>query len=490
MRSDNNVAEYSALIERTARKHRLTLHEKTILLKVMDAGLTYPHIASVLSGERGKPVSPAAVKHTLNRVMAKLGCEPRTRSALIQLLLEQFAHDATSLVVSPGTPPIPSNEAARLRALYSYNLLDTLPDTGIDTIVRLAAVICGTPISLMTLLDSDRQWFKSRVGLGVAETPRDIAFCAHALDDTKLMVVPDAFEDPRFAQNPLVTSEPKIRFYAGAPLTTPDGYTLGTLCVIDRVPRVLTSFQLEALGLLAEHVMLHINQQRRLDELETSTAAWFDDDKRRDPFFDLSPDLAAVLSSDGRLKQVNAQWESVLGYDRETLLKRSFASLVHPEDLENVLADMQRLYEGEQLRQSETRFIHANGAHRCLQWRAVPARSEGLFYVTARDITDQKSAGAAVAAALQEMERRAGRETAHADDQDEALHTLIDSLLPAIARLEATKPSAEQRKVIEDLGRFAERLAILLGCTRGRKPKSGPAMASFAVSTSASVLPS
>lgn len=153
-------------------------------------------------------------------------------------------------------------EAMRLEALQSYEVLDTKTEQAFDALTALIADVCQTPIALISLLDTDRQWFKSRHGLDATETPREYAFCDHAIRKPGVMVVRDARQDERFADNPLVTGAPNIRFYAGSPLIDVDGYALGTLCVIDREPRQLTSRQLNTLAQLSRQVA-HLLELRR-----------------------------------------------------------------------------------------------------------------------------------------------------------------------------------------------------------------------------------
>jgi GAF domain-containing protein len=173
----------------------------------------------------------------------------------------------------PTTTPSNHHEKRRLQVLWDYDVLDTVPEEMFDDLTELAARICEAPIALISLVDENRQWFKSKVGVTVNETSRDISFCAHAIEQEGLFIIPDATKDKRFSHNPLVTSDPKIRFYAGAPLVTPDGHALGTLCVIDKVPRQLRPEQQQALRVLARHVMTQLEIRRHASELAAAHKA-------------------------------------------------------------------------------------------------------------------------------------------------------------------------------------------------------------------------
>jgi GAF domain-containing protein len=159
---------------------------------------------------------------------------------------------------------MPTNEVARVAALQRYAILDSEPEQGFDDLALLASYICQTPIALISLVDENRQWFKSRVGLSISETSREIAFCSRAILQSDIFIVPDTLQDERFRNNPLVVSEPNIRFYAGAPLITEEGYALGTLCVVDRTPREVSPEQKEALKALSRLVLAQLEFRRNL----------------------------------------------------------------------------------------------------------------------------------------------------------------------------------------------------------------------------------
>jgi diguanylate cyclase (GGDEF)-like protein len=197
------------------------------------------------------------------------------------------------------TAPVPTNELARIEELLDLNILDSLPEQAYDDITYLASRICDTPIALVSLVDSERQWFKSRVGLDATQTSRDVAFCAHAiLEPSELFVVRDATVDLRFANNPLVVEEPAVRFYAGAPLVSSAGNALGTLCVIDNHPRELTEVQTRSLQALARQVMAQLELRTTVAQLHHKTAQQQEYERQLEEY---QRTLEANLSMFGRL---------------------------------------------------------------------------------------------------------------------------------------------------------------------------------------------
>ena len=236
-------------------------------------------------------------------------------------------------------PKIPKNEDERLAALKSHNLLDTIEEQSFDDLTKIAAAICGTPISLISLIDEKRQWFKSHHGLDATETPRELAYCAHAINDPeRILEVTDAFEDERFHDNPLATGDPHVRFYAGAPLIDSNGYALGTLCVIDHVPRKLDPLQKDALQALSRQVISAIELRKSVSDLEgmkRSLEAAEESFKNR---IEQVGDMIFELNEHGKFIYVNPALIRISGFAENELLNMHYWDLI-TEDHKQFVVD-------------------------------------------------------------------------------------------------------------------------------------------------------
>lgn len=383
-----------------------------------------------------------------------LACPPILRAMAI-------ADDTVSVNPSPA-------EALRLATLRQYRVLDTPPEPEFDRIVDLARSIFDVPIALVTLLDDSRQWFKACYGVNVRETEREIAFCDYTIRDEAVMVVHDARQDVRFRDNPLVTGEPYIRFYAGAPLTVSNGTNLGSLCVIDTEPRAsfgelqkqqlthLAAVVVDALELRLSHKQVHDAQAER-EHIASELAN----------FFALSPDLFAIVEA-GHFVRVNPAWETVLGYSTNALCEQPLMVFVHPDDRERTAAATAQLQDEGELMDFENRYLSQSGACRWLRWSANIDKTSGQMYAVARDITEQRDTAQKLQELNEHLEEQVAKRTEaleHANSQlyYHAFHDELTGLANRTLFLERLNkaiaachddPSREFAVLFLDLDRF------------------------------------
>ena len=242
--------------------------------------------------------------------------------------------------------PLPNNEPQRIAQLLQYKILNPIDRDAFADITRLATQICQTPIGSVSLVGNTYQWFSSSIGLSIIETPRDLSFCTHAiLQPDTVLVVPDTKSDCRFTNIPLVTGEPNIRFYAGAPLTTMRGYSLGTLCVMDRVPRKLTSEQLEGLQMLSRQLIKQLELQQDLVDRERTAQqinAALDESQRNYRFvIDHIKEVVFHIDATGTWTFINRAWREITGFSVEETIGTKVSDYIHPEDLPQYLKLLQ-----------------------------------------------------------------------------------------------------------------------------------------------------
>ncbi len=247
-------------------------------------------------------------------------------------------------------PALAPNEPARIASLHGLGILDTPPEDRFDRLTRLAQKMFEVPIALVSLVDVNRQWFKSCVGLTASETPRGLSICSHAILGTGVFVVEDATADARFADNPFVTGGPKIRFYAGAPLRLQDGHAIGTLCIIALAPRKFSARERELLAELAQSVVSELSN--------VHTAA------RERELRDFIETAGAIIQSadeSGRLRMVNRAWTAALGYSSEEALKMSFMDLIDPAERSQCREGVEKLKASDAPVGMEATFVAKDG---------------------------------------------------------------------------------------------------------------------------------
>jgi formate hydrogenlyase transcriptional activator len=355
------------------------------------------------------------------------------------------------------------NESERLLALRQYNVLDTLPEQSFDDLTRLASYICEAPIALVTLIDEDRQWFKSRVGLEANGTPRDQAFCAHAIHQPDLFIVPDALADERFADNPLVTSDPHIRFYAGAPLVTPEGYGLGTLCVIDRVPRELMPEQEEALRALSRQVMALLEARRQAVELALANERLLAEARERRKIEDvlrlrdraLASANEGILITDARqpdnpIVYSNEGFERLTGYLAEEVRGRNCRFLQGEDTDPSAVAAIREALAAGVPCSVEILNYRKDGAEfwNLLSISPIRDASGGVthFIGVQQDVTARKRAEAALRQAHDELELRVEERTRELTRANASLREEVEARARAEESLQAALSEVERLK--------------------------------------------
>ena len=259
---------------------------------------------------------------------------------------------------------IPADEAKRLQALLDLEVLDTAPEAELDALVKAASLMCEVPISLISLIDANRQWFKSKVGLDASQTPRDISFCGHAILADDLFEIPDATADARFAGNPLVTQAPDIRFYAGVPLKLSNGANIGTLCIIDRIPRTLSPAQRDVLSNLGKTAAALLEQRVQLRELATWKLQVEESNKDRlrlATIVEQSEDAIISKDNQARVTSWNQGAQRMFGYTREEMLGQHITRLFPADRLHEEDLLVSRLRAGEVVSNFETVRQHKSG---------------------------------------------------------------------------------------------------------------------------------
>jgi diguanylate cyclase (GGDEF)-like protein/PAS domain S-box-containing protein len=297
--------------------------------------------------------------------------------------------------------PTPPDETSRLAHLRELVVLDTPPEPVFDSIARMASELCGVPIALLSLVDTERQWFKANVGLpGVNETPRDVAFCAHAIHQDAVFEVPDALHDPRFADNPLVAGAPDIRFYAGAPLVLPGGARIGTLCVIDRQARRLTPGQAAQLRALATVAVQALEMRRELIDRALSVRSAHEQmlaesEARHRAILDAQSELVSQALADGTLVYVNPAYARQFGRSPDAMLGTNLFDYVEPADRPAVQARVEWVLASGETVVGENRMGAGATGERWFAWtntRQIDAQGRPLLHSVGRDISERRAA--------------------------------------------------------------------------------------------------
>lgn len=336
-------------------------------------------------------------------------------------------------------PEIPDNEQARLRSLQELEILDTAPEPRFDALTAIAAHILNVPIVLISLVDSDRQWFKSRHGLAATETPRDVSFCGHVVASEAPLIVADTFADERFRDNPLVTGDPRIRFYAGIPLRTRETFIVGTLCAIDRVPRAITPEQLHMLELLAGQVAAHLEARRTTHMLLAQRGELTQTAERLRAVLATAVDGVILIDAMGSIQMFNPACQQLFGYTTGEVLGRNIKMLMPPpfqDEHDGYLANYRRTGAPKIIGIGrEVRGLRKDGTTFPMDLSVGEARQKGesIFVGVIHDLTQYANAAQALR------------------DREERYRSIVDTAVDAIITI-------DQTGIVESFNFAAEKL--------------------------------
>ena len=375
--------------------------------------------------------------------------------------------------------PIPIGDAERLSLLESFGVLDSAPQAKFDELAQLAATICQVPMAFVSLIDHDREFFLAAVGTDITESPRDISFCGHAILGEKMFVIPDAREDPRFAENPNVIGGPRVRFYAGVPLISSEGGALGALCVKDTVPRELTRAQVDALSVLGRQVEAQLELQRQLARSQRDANELRASRELYRVLVEGSPDLVSLFELDGTVRIASESHATLLGYTPAELVGGPITILTDPAEVEAIFELVTQALSGSELPARRVRLRRKDGTFLVVETRFVVIDDMNLgvpcVLATSRDLTSRVS--------LEEKYRQSERMETIGQLTGSIVHDFNNLLVPMLgyASLALGQVGSEQHELraqLEQIGSAGEQardlILKLLAASRRQASEPGP----------------